>query len=1850
MDPLQALQAAYSMPADSQEQEELLSTLRENLEANPSYIPVLCSSLVRGLLGVQDSLLRRWTLDLLHYGLSKSNLPVEKRTELATQSLDVLAGLLRDPNSAIVKTTVQCFGTVYPLLFRHLCLNRNLRPMWETLVACKARILEMVWAPTTSTGLKLVALKFMQRVILVQTRGVSDPRLQKPNDPNLSFCPADHPFINAAQLEAEGQKLMESVITIFYTMPNPDMMAAVVNSWGSLAKQRPNLAHIIISALASWNPGAIYHFPAAQVRSVEKAVRILLIHFSRIPQLHTTYAHQINESLSQQAIRMEQAAINERNRKAAAAAEASRKRTISALSDEASEAKRLKTEHDPSSNVASILANFDFSALPHTIVTDLIVSNLQILTESSLTAAVQKYRQQNGLRLPTAASQTPPLTDAEISQFPPEKPVVKAEPIDPLAMDMGDEEVDYEPDRLNEEISEKVGLQPDIAEGVEPIDIDEALRFAEFRLPPPREISEPEQRALVRQSMSRIWETSREFMTSSEAAASSHQPSHGALTQDLWMLLLVRMITRVNPEDEESKTEGDNAENERRESMEVDKAPRRERIRQVLFDYILTDFPSREWLAVTWMNEEWYNDKIKSSREPDWYPIYPLWVQKLVNAYEPMIDAKDRTLSKFLLDIPFIPQEVLNLLRDLCVEHDRMQVGFITLREFVIQRVPLRAQAMKTLLDLTTHSDKVTRGAAIITVKRWVPDVQPMGDMVRIFALRLLRRLQKQPAGGAQANGRSKSEDGHDDSMEDGEMPQEEMIQTEFLPERVELPAQTAQVLQHVELIFALCVKCPEFLNEIFDAYGQMDTSVQEAIQDLITALIRSLGPNHGKLLSLMRTFPPGAESLALRVLNIFTENNRPTAPLVSLVKSLATERDLDPRFLIPIIAEMDKADIIKHLPRVVSMLNGTAEVKQLVKSVFESIVTTPPQTFGSVTSNLPRVRQSELLTPAELMVLLHEAEKEIGLKSTIEAIGICFSMTDVFRSEILAVVMQQIVDEPVLPVLFLRTVIQAVTTYKSLVGFVSTTLLSRLITKKIWTNPPLWEGFIRCAKTIAPASFGALLQLPKDQLRELVDKQPGLKAGLREFVLKKAGNKARQAGFLDLFGDDRSQSPAPQPQAEPVPAAPSFLLVRSMSVEKKEGHEGSAQRRSDSIRSGRRRSRRPSATRENDRESSSEERASAGSWNVDRGRSRTRRPSNPASEDNLRRRGYHALFSSFGKVFHVEKRWKMIRDMGSGAYGVVISAADEISGETVAIKLVTRVFEKTSLAKRALREITLLRHFANHENITGLIDVDAISKDFNEIYLFLEPMEADLHQIIKSGQALTNEHVQYFVYQILRGMKYVHSASVVHRDLKPGNLLVNADCELKICDFGLARGFNSRPDEFATHMTEYVATRWYRAPEIMLAFRRYNQAIDQLNKILDVLGTPDESMLKRIGSEKAQAYVRSLPCRKTVPFSKLMPNADSQAIDLLAKMLAFDPDQRITVTQALEHPWLASYHDVNDEPECPTPYNKWHDIEKLETIEDFREALWNEIQEYRKEVRSIAVDYSSRSPATSEAERRLVGATAAESSAIKEEEQPEEVPGTETGSTTAVEGAADKDTFVEVPSKDAQEKTDSATATINANTTIDPSPVTAPPSFIRPGLDRRDSMRPPTPANMVNDPVVHYARRSSILADRYSYTGSVRFSKPSASPARGIPGRSEEGLPEPAPPSATSGLSGLPAGQQQGGIPFPSFGPTFIVPARSRTASTTGGDYTYASRRLLRTLSTVSIHESVDGANGLAAMGPIGQAIMERRETAADAPPSEMPRDFGTVREEDEHRTASGQSSARITVKCTRHRLLPPL
>ncbi|ODV93903.1 hypothetical protein PACTADRAFT_51654 [Pachysolen tannophilus NRRL Y-2460] len=357
----------------------------------------------------------------------------------------------------------------------------------------------------------------------------------------------------------------------------------------------------------------------------------------------------------------------------------------------------------------------------------------------------------------------------------------------------------------------------------------------------------------------------------------------------------------------------------------------------------------------------------------------------------------------------------------------------------------------------------------------------------------------------------------------------------------------------------------------------------------------------------------------------------------------------------------------------------------------------------------------------------------------------------------------------------------------------------------------------------------------------------------------------------------------------------------------------------------------------------------------------------------------YHK-FKVFHQDFVIDKRFQLIKELGHGAYGIVCSAKyiETPDGGSVAIKKVTNIFSKKILCKRALRELKLLRHFRGHKNITCLYDLDIIpdaNMNFNEIYLYEELMECDMHQIIRSNQPLTDQHYQSFVYQILCGLKYIHSADVLHRDLKPGNLLVNADCELKICDFGLARGYSNDPEKNAGYLTEYVATRWYRAPEIMLSFQSYTKAIDiwsvgcilaellggkpifrgkdyvdQLNQILYIVGTPKESTLTRIGSKRAQEYVRSLPLMAKVPFSGLFPNANADALDLLEKMLTLDPQERITVEDALNHPYLKIWHDPNDEPSCHSKFD--FSFEVVDDMQLMKQMIVEEVKSFREFVR----------------------------------------------------------------------------------------------------------------------------------------------------------------------------------------------------------------------------------------------------------------------------------------------------------
>jgi len=353
-----------------------------------------------------------------------------------------------------------------------------------------------------------------------------------------------------------------------------------------------------------------------------------------------------------------------------------------------------------------------------------------------------------------------------------------------------------------------------------------------------------------------------------------------------------------------------------------------------------------------------------------------------------------------------------------------------------------------------------------------------------------------------------------------------------------------------------------------------------------------------------------------------------------------------------------------------------------------------------------------------------------------------------------------------------------------------------------------------------------------------------------------------------------------------------------------------------------------------------------------------------------------HTQFAN-GVTLDVDKRYKFISVIGQGAYGTVCSFEDTATKQHVAIKKIPSVFNNLIDAKRTLREVKILKHF-DHENIIGIKDIETPTSkdDFGDVYIVSELMDTNLWRIIRSPQPLTNEHCQYFLYQILRGLKCIHSAHVVHRDLKPSNLLVNSDCSIKICDFGLSRGIypESTDEEYTV---QYVTTKWYRAPEVLLSSSNYGLAIDmwavgcifaellqrkplfpgddnedehiqQLKLITDLLGTPSPTDVQLIGTEQSRKYILSLPHKPRVSFEQVLPQAMPEAIDLLRKMLVFDPNRRITVEEALEHPYLSELHDPNDEPVASETFDFSFERAPMEK-EFLRELIYKEITSFHK-------------------------------------------------------------------------------------------------------------------------------------------------------------------------------------------------------------------------------------------------------------------------------------------------------------
>ncbi|XP_069815860.1 mitogen-activated protein kinase 15 [Dendropsophus ebraccatus] len=359
----------------------------------------------------------------------------------------------------------------------------------------------------------------------------------------------------------------------------------------------------------------------------------------------------------------------------------------------------------------------------------------------------------------------------------------------------------------------------------------------------------------------------------------------------------------------------------------------------------------------------------------------------------------------------------------------------------------------------------------------------------------------------------------------------------------------------------------------------------------------------------------------------------------------------------------------------------------------------------------------------------------------------------------------------------------------------------------------------------------------------------------------------------------------------------------------------------------------------------------------------------------------------------HISQKYEIKKRLGKGAYGIVWKAIDRKTGEIVAVKKIFDAFRNRTDAQRTFREIMFLQEFGEHPNIIRLLNVIRAQND-KDIYLVFEYMETDLHAVIKKGNLLKDVHMRYILYQLLKATKFLHSGNVIHRDQKPSNILLDADCLVKLCDFGLARSlYQIQEDSGNPALTEYVATRWYRAPEILLASHRYTKGVDmwsvgcilaemllgkplfpgtstinQIERIMSVIPTPTQEDILAIRSDYGASVIGRMNVRQRIPLLELLPpSCPPEAIDLLSKLLVFNPDKRLTAEEALEHPYVRRFHSVAREPALDYDVILPLDDDVQLSVAEYRNKLYEMILERKTNTRRQKREQESGHPAATD-------------------------------------------------------------------------------------------------------------------------------------------------------------------------------------------------------------------------------------------------------------------------------------------
>ncbi|XP_067317123.1 symplekin [Anolis sagrei] len=1046
----------------------------------------------------------------------------KRDTELLLKLIANLNMLLRDENVNVVKKAILAMTQLYKVALQWMVKSRVINEMqeacWEMVSAMASEIIQLL--DSDNDGIRTHAIKFVEGLIITLSPRMPDSEVPKRHKTDISLdrVPNDHPYIKYNILWEEGKAALEQLLKF---MGHPAIssinLTAALGSLASIARQRPMFMSEVIQAYETLHANLPPTLAKSQVSSVRKNLKLHLLSVLKHPA-SVEFQAQITTLLMDLGTQQAEITRNMPNLKELR--------------------KRPRDEIDPTTKKIKIepaLGEDDEDKDLETVVVPAPKPSIQVSTQSDIDI--------------TAEFLQPLLTSDNVANLvlismvylPENMPASFQATYTPVESAGTDVQIKHLA-RLMASQMTAAGLGP----GVEQIkQAKEALKEEKPLKPESVLIKRRISTIQPGQAISVVGaRTTTSAAADSEASQTKRRPepiipsTQPRLAGASGRKKIFRLSDAIKPLTD--------AQRDKLKVAAVKRILRSEKavacsgaaqarvkilsslvtqfevpLKNEVLNFILDDVRNRLDLAFAWLYQE-YNAYLSQ------YPTgslnnYDECLIGLLSGLQEKPDQKDGIFTKMVLEAPLITESALEVIRKYCEDESRSYLGMSTLRDLIFKRPARQFEYLHVLLDLSSHEKDKVRQQALLFIKRMY-DKDHLREYVEKFALNYLQLLVH-PNPPSVLFGADKDTE-------------------------VAAPW-TEETIKHcLYLYLALLPQNHKLIHELASVYTEAIADIKRTVLRVIEQPIRGMGMNSQELLKLVKNCPKGAETLVTRCLHSLTDKVPPSPELVKRVRDLYNKRLPDVRFLIPVLNGLEKKEVIQALPKLIK-LNPI-----VVKEVFNRLLGTQHGEGNSAVSPL---------NPGELLIALHNIDStKCDMKSIIKATNLCFAERNVYTSEVLAVVMQQLMEQSPLPMLLMRTVIQSLTMYPRLGGFVMN-ILSRLILKQVWKYPKVWEGFIKCCQRTKPQSFQVILQLPPQQLSAVFEKCPELRepllAHVRSFTphqqahvpnstmaILEASNKQEAEG-KDLQATEEVRGSAPpknkgikrerEEEAEPQPLLP---------------------------------------------------------------------------------------------------------------------------------------------------------------------------------------------------------------------------------------------------------------------------------------------------------------------------------------------------------------------------------------------------------------------------------------------------------------------------------------------------------------------------------------------------------------------------------------------------------------------------------------------------------------------------------------------------------------------------------------